>query len=616
MAVPGDTLEPKSLKSLRSALHPVIPALVVALPPLFWVVDATHRASLTTLGRDQGIFQYIAWAVTHGAKDYRDVRDVNGPLTHFIHMVFMWLGGADEHRFRILDLVVTGASFAFVGACLPGIGRRVGTLRAQIITRAAWAFAAWVVLSGQYLLYLFWDLAQRESFFDWFLLGSAGLQLVAQAGLKDGESKRHERLLVLAFALSVVTWFGKPTYLLFTIPQVLTLLVDNQLHIGWRRRLRLAGIGALAAVVSQLLFLIVYADIGAFLRIYLVDVPTMYRFIWPRTMVEILSMGGAATNVVLTFVTSAIILGLIWDRQMPRRALVIAFLPLCGVLSVAIQKKGFPYHFHPVTVGLHLEWLLLVVWLWERLPLRSQRRVRGVRSVRTARLLPLLAGSGLALRVALVMPLSPHLEPGPWILTKARDSEERAGHDYLVYFQTPDFFPWEMRQTADYLRAHTTPTDRVQIYGMDPYVLFLAQRMSATPFIYAYDLNADAALAGGLLPDPTGLHPTMHEAARIRALRDAHEQDLVLKLKREPPAAFVFMDKAPLISWQDAWLDFSEHNKDTAIWVNAHYKETVAFGVNHVWMRLDLLAALPEGKELLEAAPRPMPEPPPEAPVP
>src|SRR5258707_273056 len=122
----------------------LVTPLALALPPLFWVADATRRASLTTLGRDQGIFQYIAWALRRGAIDYRDVRDVNGPLTHLVHVVFLALGGADEHRFRVLDLAVTGATFAFVGACLPGLRsqRSPGALE-----RIAWALAAWVVLS-------------------------------------------------------------------------------------------------------------------------------------------------------------------------------------------------------------------------------------------------------------------------------------------------------------------------------------------------------------------------------------------------------------------------------------------------------------------------------------
>src|ERR1051325_11108900 len=74
------------------ALRRVLVPLLVALVPLWWVCDATYRASLVTIGRDQGIFQYIAWAVREGDVDYRDIRDVNGPLTHLVHVVMMRFG--------------------------------------------------------------------------------------------------------------------------------------------------------------------------------------------------------------------------------------------------------------------------------------------------------------------------------------------------------------------------------------------------------------------------------------------------------------------------------------------------------------------------------------------
>src|SRR5215471_4957422 len=124
------------LKLVRALAAP----LLLALPPLFWVADATRRASYTTLGRDQGIFQYIAWAIGRGERDYRDIRDVNGPLTHLVHRLFLLFGGADEHRFHVLDLVVTGATFAAVGLCLPGWR---GRARVQLPERLAWALAAW-----------------------------------------------------------------------------------------------------------------------------------------------------------------------------------------------------------------------------------------------------------------------------------------------------------------------------------------------------------------------------------------------------------------------------------------------------------------------------------------
>jgi hypothetical protein len=150
-----------------------------------------------------------------------------------------------------------------------------------------------------------------------------------------------------------------------------------------------------------------------------------------------------------------------------------------------------------------------------------------------------------------------------------------------------------MRETARYLREHTAPDDRVQEYGMDPYLLFLAQRRSSTPYIYAYDLDMDAALYGSDLPE--GLHPDENESRRIRAIRDAHEEDFLARLKADPPAAFVFMDRAPLMTEDmDAWLDFAEHNATSAAWVAGRYKQTAVFGDDRVWLRRDRAEGIAE----------------------
>src|SRR5437588_10173974 len=98
----------RAIHVLHQHARPLLPALVLMVPLLPMTMDATERASLTTLGRDQGIFQYVGWALLRGEVDYRDVRDVNGPLTHLVHMVLQLLGGRDEHRLRVLDLLCTG----------------------------------------------------------------------------------------------------------------------------------------------------------------------------------------------------------------------------------------------------------------------------------------------------------------------------------------------------------------------------------------------------------------------------------------------------------------------------------------------------------------------------
>jgi hypothetical protein len=562
--------------SLARSLRALVVPLALALPPLFWVVEATRRASYTTLGRDQGIFQYVAWAIRHGAVDYRDVRDVNGPLTHLVHLVFLCLGGSDEHRFRVLDLLVTGITFAFVGACVTGTGERHAPAP---LARVAWAFAGWVVLSGQYLLYGFWDLAQRESFFDWFLLPSVALQLVAQAPVAR-EPRVTTRLVAIAGALSIVPWFGKPTYALFTVAQLVALAADRTIAPGRAKAVRAFAIGAVAGSLVPLGFLFACGDALAYARVQLRDVPAMYRFIWPRAMADIFSNGWCATQAIFAMGGAFAIGVLVALGEMPRGALPVALLPLCALASVIVQGKGFPYHFHPVTAGVALQWLVVVAWLEGRTRVARRR-------LALLRLVPVAAAGIVALRVATAMEDSPYIR-AVWLLWGGRTAEERATPDYFAHFPEPDFFPYEMRQAAAFLRDSTALGDTVQTYGMDPYVLFLARRASATPYIYAYDLDADAALGGG-----TGGHPDEAQAARIRAIRDDHESDMLRRLVARPPAAFVFLDQSPLLSRTDAYDDFEEHCARAAAWFRERYVHAARFGHDHVWLRRDLARAAP-----------------------
>jgi hypothetical protein len=541
--------------------------LLLALVPLFWVADATHRSSLTTLGRDQGIFQYIAWAVKNGSVDYRDVRDVNGPLVHLIHSVFLALGGADEHRFHVLELWATGLSFAFVGACIPGL---VTKRRPTWSERAAWAGAAWVVLSAQYHLYLYWNQAQRESFCDWFLLPSLALQMARPARTARGASWR-----IMAIAgLSTITWFGKPSFVLFTAMQLAVLLFDRDWTVGARAKVGRFVLGGALGAAIPLGYLFLYGDALAFAKISFVDVPQIYRFIWAKSAQEIFGEEGPLMVAAAGVAATALLLGLVATRELPRRVLVVALAPLCAIINVAVQHKGFGYHFHPLTASTHIAFLLVVAMLWERYRAVPRKTPLG-------RMAAVVVAVAYALEVTASMKGSPHIR-NVWILAGGETPERRTREEYFNTFKSHDFFPWEMRQAATYLRQKTTERARVQVYGMDPYLLFLAQRKSATPYIYAYDLNDDAALDGGWSNRPTDL-----DVAHIKAARDAHEQDMLAKLQAAPPEAFVFIDRAPLISYPDAWEDFRHCCEVSATWVATKYHPAKAFGDVHVWLRDD-----------------------------
>src|ERR1019366_10387569 len=187
-----------------------------------------------------------------------------------------------------------------------------------------------------------------------------------------------------------------------------------------------------------------------------------------------------ASQAIYGLVGAVVLLSLVLLREMPRRVIAVALLPVCAVGSVVVQAKGFPYHFHPVTAGVHLQWLVFAAWLTERTRVAQRRWA-------LLRLAPIAAGLVVALRVATALEDSPHVRAA-WLLWGATTPDQRSTREYFARFPETDFFPFEMRQAAAYLRAHTREDDRVQVYAMDPYVLFLAGRLSATPYIYAYDL--------------------------------------------------------------------------------------------------------------------------------
>ncbi|AKU97256.1 hypothetical protein AKJ09_03920 [Labilithrix luteola] len=388
------------------ALRALAPGMLVALPLSFALPRALHRASWATLGRDQGIFQYVAWAVGQGDLAYRDVRDVNGPLVPLLHLVLLWLGGDDEHRFRVLDLLFTGLTAAFAGATFWTLAPHAAdaSRRFRGARAISAGLAAWGVVSAQYVAYGFWDSAQRESFFDWFLLGSLGCFLLASQALAEARSRRGLLFLAAAGAMSVMPWFGKPTYALFTVAELLVLLLDRQ-RLSRLARGFVFGLGGVAGALVPVLFLLARGDVGAWLRISFKDVPAMYRFIWPRTPSDIL-FSDLSRLTWLALASSGGVILFVLLRRLPVRALVLATTPLCGLVSVVAQAKGFIYHFHPVTVGSALCLVALALSVWDWADSRSSLALRGVSAV-VASALALVLGWRMS-RLAWRAPYPPH----------------------------------------------------------------------------------------------------------------------------------------------------------------------------------------------------------------
>jgi hypothetical protein len=573
---------------LQQHLGACVAAIVVILGASFTAV-ATWRTTFAIFGRDQGSLQYVAWAMGQGERVYVDFREINGPLIHVIHWVFQRLGGADEHVFRLLDVAVSSLVFLFVGASIPGIARtqpsaegaRQGGRTPPRRERAAWACAAWVVLMAQYVAYGWWQTAQRESFYDLFLLPSTALALLALAphdGEYDRRARRRRRtLFVAAGLLGALTWLAKPTCVLYSAVQGVIILLDRDGPEPRKSGLLAFATGCATALIATIAFIAVVGDVASYFRIVFGEVPRLYTRIWSRSIAECYEIYGNAPNLNLAFATLIPAVALVASGKVPRRLLLVVSLLACGLFVFFFQRKGFPYHLHPVTAGAHLVWLVVLAWAAERaMACRVWRRGAVAAAVGVV-----LLGVAVGLRARAEASRS-EAAVNRWDIDGA-SAELRAQKSYFDHFPAGDFFAWDLRRAARFLREHTAPDERVQTYGMDPYLLFLAQRASASPYTYSFELDVDAALAGGSAGKPNDA-----DSAWLIATAKRNDAAMLRALEQRPPAAFALMEHAPFSYPEDVLRNFDTHCPETAAFMHARYRRAATFGAAHVWMRDDI----------------------------
>jgi hypothetical protein len=539
------------------------PALV-ALVCTWMSVEALYVQSFAIFGRDQGIFQYVAWALKNGERAYVDVRDINGPLPHLWHMVMQGLGGEDEHVFRSIDTWFLAIMYALGASTIP----RWIDLETKPPAWMAWALAGVGVLGAQYVRYDWWHTAQREGLYAVLILGSLALQSV-------GHSSRVKRTSLVCFvgagALTALTWFGKPPCIVFAALQGIVLVLDRQSIVVTARRAGFAaGAGALVVSLGMTTFVAIYGSIGSCIAV-LSDVPKLHHTIWNESLDRAYRMYGNRPRLDWAIATFVAFVITYWLLKLPRRALLATILPIGGGLIFSGQGKAFPYHMHMLTLGTAVTQLVILAAVVKSV--RTRDEVYGF-------LIPIAA---LALGYkSFDDARNSQAMKADWSIVGAT-RELRATPRYLDRFPWDDFGAADLRGAAAYLARNTAPSDRVQMYGLDPYLLFLAKRKSATPVIYNFELNVDPALEGG-----SGAKPSPELRQWLLAHRDATEQRVLALVKATPPAAFVLIDKSPFSHAKDAEKDFDEHCPSLSAFMHERYVDAVHFGVVRVWLRSDL----------------------------
>lgn len=533
--------------------------LVLGVLDLFCVVLAS--ASYAPLGRDQGIFQFTAFATAAGDRLYADLREVNGPLTHLVHRLFLVLGGADVHVFRSLDLALTCVVYALAGATIP---RMLADPAARLRPPAlVYALAAVVLLGAQYLGYLGWDQAQRESFATWFVL----LGLCASAMPARGLGWP-----ALAGGAIAIAFFGKPTMGIYLPVVGLAILVgDRPRRVARVLAFTLGAICAAAVVLVATAFWL--GDPWHGLQLTLVEAPALYAELFRRTALETLALPWLFVPLAFGAVASVLGVVAVLARWWPARLLGLALAPLAGIVALLAQGKGYPYHAHPITAS---AWLCVLVALYQ---LHTRALTAPAVGFRASAFATALLTLFLVAHGRWALGRSPHFFRRD-IAWAARAGAPERSEARLARAEDHDFHPLAMAEAAAWLDSHTQANERVQIYGTDPLVLFWAQRRSATPYLYEYDLDVGHALAGAI--QRRGEHHARTKAIRAMGLR--HGADALARLEREPAAAFVLFDGSPFMVESTALADLRGAQPALARLLETRYRLAATFGSSiHVW---------------------------------
>ena len=257
-----------------------------------------------------------------GAVPYRDIIDVNMPLTYAIHAAVVAIGGMSDIAWRLFDLTGAAVLAALIVMLLAPAGRAPAVL------------AVLVVLSMHLLLGPY-AAGQRD-----FLMSIAAVA-VALLSARAAED-HHRRLLYLlqAGALGMAAACIKPTGMLLLLLPALAL----RLH---AREILSVIAGAAAVALAVFGTLAARGGLGAFV--------TMLHELLP----DYASMGAVSVLETLkAFQWIGPVAGLAFAAALsiaepkPLRVRLMIGLTVFGLIHLLVQHKGWSYHIYPLAIGL------------------------------------------------------------------------------------------------------------------------------------------------------------------------------------------------------------------------------------------------------------------------
>ncbi len=452
--------------------------LLLCTSPLAVLAVAALPTLLYPLTRDQGAYAYIADLMMKGGVPYRDALDLKPPAVYLVYALAFMLFGRSESAVRLFDVL-----YALVSAA------SIYLLAHEVLhDRRTAALSAWIYAFCYYLWIHFYAAANPESFMVPVLTTSV------LATVRALRTRSKNPLLLTGVAGGFAFWF-KPTAGVVVAAALAWMVIKM-----WQEERRMSSVlrnfafvilGGLLGLLPIGLYL--YGrGLGELMRLWrdygagaYLGARGLALGEGPLAVLDVI-MGYLRHWQLLVWLGLAGMLGILMRRERYGRGGALVVYLLSTLAATLLQGKLFEYHWIPVLAPAAILAAVALAGLASEVsgPRKNLPRTQlsAWRDTDMRTLFAVIVLVGLLLWTGYDQ-LARYRQMAAYLAGRISEDQYHAQFDIGT-----DFSRMGTLRAAAYLREHTEPDETVLIWGAEPLVHFLAQRRSATKYIFSYML--------------------------------------------------------------------------------------------------------------------------------
>jgi len=404
---------------------------------------------------DQGVLSWVGSIIADGGLPYRDAWEIRGPFPFLIYAAISKVSATAEWPLRVVDLAIVGGGVW----CASRIARQFGgTLAARC---AAALYVLWYASLDHH------NTAQSDGW-NAAMMAAATLAMLANNGLP---TKRHAFVAGLLIGFSILS---KPTYAAYLLlPGIIGLAQFRPRGARWLAEFWGTGaVAVLLAMGSILLWLYQGGALGAFVDIHFKWLFAHYTNVESSWLNRVQMTARYLTADTFATALAPALLGLyaVWSKNRAHSVLLAAWV-VCALVGVMAQGAFFAYQWHPLYPALAVLAGVGISFVFS--------------SARARESTTMIVGGAVAAAAFIAALLRPlvHVYRSAGLALGLMSQERYDVVEFGPYGRTGPF-----AQLSSYLREHTTPRERVLVWGLLPGVYYEAGRDAPTRFGYVTPL--------------------------------------------------------------------------------------------------------------------------------